>query len=528
MFCKQCGKNIPDGVNFCPFCGGRQIDLPPADKKPQAAAVNEPSTQKEVEPQPVVKKKKRLWPRFVIAGVAVAGIVTFAVIKGGQISKERKEEKFRTEMRHAKRYLNDLDYEQAIVAYEAAIKIDPKNPKPYIGIADTYIAMGDYDSAEEYLDDGYDRTKDRQIRDYLKEVEAALKSRTDISGMVMTEGVDLDMYDTPVAGASVHLDKIAGSRYKTDTKTDSDGMYKFEDLRPGKYKLTITADNYIDVEQVIDIYPGQEESYSPVIMMISKDMYGEGTASGRIIDAVTGDGVGELTLSIREGYNSTQGQIISETETDYSGYYTTSPLKAGYYTIEITDQRKDVEEPFIRSYITVRILGNRSIAEQNGAVSTKLVEGQVRIVLSWGATPLDLDSHLFCFYESGESHMNYYGNSRYYDGATGERIVDLDLDDTDSYGPETTTIYEKRDGDYTFGIYDYSHSSEADLKNSHAIVQVYLGNSVTPTYVFYVPQLDGYYWEVFKYDGKRDRITPVNQMFRSYMEREYYSSEMGY
>ncbi|MBP5331418.1 MAG: hypothetical protein J6Y89_06165, partial [Lachnospiraceae bacterium] len=107
------------------------------------------------------------------------------------------------------------------------------------------------------------------------------------------------------------------------------------------------------------------------------------------------------------------------------------------------------------------------------------------------------------------------------DSEDSERIVDLDLDDTDSYGPETTTIYSKRPGEYIFGIYNFSHNNREQLKNSQAIVQVYLGNSAAPAYVFYVPQEDGYFWEVFRYDANRDRITPVNHMYEEYWDRNY-------
>ncbi len=69
--------------------------------------------------------------------------------------KTQREEKFRTELSHANRYLDDLDYEKAIAAYRAAIDIDPKDPKPYIGMADAYIGLGDYESARDILEEGY-------------------------------------------------------------------------------------------------------------------------------------------------------------------------------------------------------------------------------------------------------------------------------------------------------------------------------------------------------------------------------------
>ncbi|MCR5332180.1 MAG: carboxypeptidase regulatory-like domain-containing protein [Lachnospiraceae bacterium] len=542
MICVHCGKELLYASKFCPYCGKRPIDetaeQPVTEEQPavteqsvekQPIAYEQPAAERHAaaeqsavadDPETLIRKKKRLIPRIIMI-VAAVGVITVAAIFGGMYAKEQKEERFRTEMRHARRYLEDLKYDQAIVAYQAAIKIDPKNPKPYIGIADTYIAMGDYESARDYLRDGLDKTNDRKIDSYLDDIEEALKSRTKISGMVITEGTEFDTPGGTIEGATVSLIKAFGIPFSADTTTDENGRYEFNDLRPGKYNMVIKAADYLTVEQAVDVYPGQEESYNPVVMMISEDLSGEGTASGRIIDVLTGEGVSGITLKIRDGYNSTQGRAWGETKTDSQGYYTTPLLKAGYYTAEIIDNREGVTEPYLRSFFNIRIIGNRDTIQQNGSVSTKLIEGQVRIVLSWGAWPSDLDSHLFCSWENGVSHMNYYGNKNYYDAETYERIVDLDLDDTDYYGPETTTIYSNRAGDYVFGINNYSHGNQEELKNSQALVQVYLGNSVAPSYVFYVPQEDGYYWEVFRYDAEKERIIPLNRMYDNYYEREY-------
>ncbi|MCW8631650.1 hypothetical protein OQH38_16240, partial [Acinetobacter baumannii] len=59
-------------------------------------------------------------------------------------------------------------------------------------------------------------------------------------------------------------------------------------------------------------------------------------------------------------------------------------------------------------------------------VQTKL--GSMRIVLTWGEKPLDLDSHL-----------NYSNQHIYWSNKEGHQ-ANLDVDDRDSYGPETITI----------------------------------------------------------------------------------------
>lgn len=52
------------------------------------------------------------------------------------------------------RYLSDGNYEEAIIAFTAAIEIDPKNADGYIGMAKAHIAMGDIDAALAVLSQG--------------------------------------------------------------------------------------------------------------------------------------------------------------------------------------------------------------------------------------------------------------------------------------------------------------------------------------------------------------------------------------
>ena len=49
------------------------------------------------------------------------------------------------------RYLSEGNYQEAIIAFTAAIEIDPKRPEAYIGLADVYTAQGDTDKALETL-----------------------------------------------------------------------------------------------------------------------------------------------------------------------------------------------------------------------------------------------------------------------------------------------------------------------------------------------------------------------------------------
>lgn len=99
----------------------------------------------------------------------------------------------------------------------------------------------------------------------------------------------------------------------------------------------------------------------------------------------------------------------------------------------------------------------------------------MRIVLSWDNSPEDLDSHLsyaggyVCYYEKESSHAN------------------LDVDDTDGYGPETITITKKQQGKkYVYAVHNFTDREQINNSNlsnvSRAKVFIYIGNTLIKTY----------------------------------------------
>lgn len=131
-------------------------------------------------------------------------------------------------------------------------------------------------------------------------------------------------------------------------------------------------------------------------------------------------------------------------------------------------------------------------------------EGQTRIVLTWGVTPSDLDSHLVGPDGQGGSFHVYYSNRGSLDQSP---FVVLDTDDTSSYGPETITIGQQFEGTYCYYVYQFS--SSGILTASEATVKVYQNNDLAASYN--VPTSgDGRYWTVFTMNGSS--ITAINSV----------------
>jgi len=114
---------------------------------------------------------------------------------------------------------------------------------------------------------------------------------------------------------------------------------------------------------------------------------------------------------------------------------------------------------------------------------------EVRVVLSWGQNPVDLDGHLTgpapgmaanFVNEEGRFHM-YWD----LDWATGGGVAWLDVDDVDSYGPETITISppegesQLRAGTYRYTVYQFEGLGIID---DSVTVELYIGNNPARTF----------------------------------------------
>ena len=323
----------------------------------------------------------------------------------------------------------------------------------------------------------------------------------------------------PLDFAKVILKKKTGtSELEITTFTGNGGLYKITDIPAGEYELRVEGYNYITVIQTIFIERDQNQFYNVVIESISTEYSGLGYAGGTVIDAFTGEGVKGLTLDVYKDINLSldfeegSEKYVETLITDENGMYHTSAIEAGNYTVVVRDDRvlQDEAERYNKTTFIIKILGDTDILSQNGTVSGKLNKNQMRIVLTWGASPRDLDSHLSIKTESGTNGHVYFGNKMFSVGEA--ECANLDLDDTTGYGPETTTIYTEIDGTFTFYVHNWSGGTSDALSNSGASVSVYTGYATLPFRVYYLPVGNGYDWYVFTYDSVAGTITDINKI----------------
>ena len=154
MLCPKCGSAIDDDKTVCPNCGEKV--------KNESVQENVASYSKE-EVATVVKKSKT--PLIITIAVVVLAVVIVGVV--ALVRSNSPEKRLQNQLDLGSRYLEELDYEQAIAAYELALEIDPMNVEAYTGLADAYLGVGDSDKAIDALIDGIDRTDDDSLMEKL-------------------------------------------------------------------------------------------------------------------------------------------------------------------------------------------------------------------------------------------------------------------------------------------------------------------------------------------------------------------------
>jgi hypothetical protein len=289
--------------------------------------------------------------------------------------------------------------------------------------------------------------------------------------------------------------------------TNASGQFAIPAIAGAVYRLNITRSGYLPATyNNITVLPNETHTLE-VILQVNENNAGNGNVSGRVVNALSGAGVTGLTVNLRAGINTTSGPIVTTTLTGNNGVYLISNLPAGNYTAEASGTG------YSTAFFTVLCIGNTTTPNQNGVISPILPSDQIRIVLTWGATPSDLDSHFFGPLADGTRfHMWYpyaFGNSPW------PTIVTLDLDDVTSFGPETTTLFQQIDGVYKFSVHDYTNrnsTTSAALSGSGAQVRVYRGADLIANFNVPLNQA-ATLWEVFELEGST--IRPLNNMLFS-------------
>ena len=293
---------------------------------------------------------------------------------------------------------------------------------------------------------------------------------------------------------------VVGDGYYEIT-TDADGYYEIPEFVPGVYSVQAAAVDYLTLTvNSISINADNGSFTLPTFQLLSSDMSGVNTVAGVAKNATTGLGIEGVTVNVRANWNSQSGDVIATTTTDADGSYSFFLERGYYYTLEFA------RDGFVSTFVNVA--SSNAIGACEGVLSptstSEVTSTEFRIVLTWGETPRDLDSHLVGLDDTNSVfHIAYYNKVER--DTDGNVIASLDVDDVSSYGPETVTIVNARtDATYYYSVKDYTNyyynASSTQMSASGANVKVYQGSALVKEYNVPLNQA-GTIWNVFKIEN---------------------------
>lgn len=212
----------------------------------------------------------------------------------------------------------------------------------------------------------------------------------------------------------------------------------------------------------------------------------------RLVDTVRVTGCVADSAGVRQ-----VGAAVYSDGVDYSGTSGAVTDAAGNFSISL--RRSSVATLTALSGNTLSNTLRVSTQTIDSALGACLALGQVGSVvtmkLTWGALPRDLDSYLFA-----------PNGTRVYFGSQGNLVAapfaNLDVDDTNSFGPEVMTVTRLMVGTYKYAIDNYSGQSSGLFSAASARVELSVPGRALE---LFVPPSTGEtgstdWWSLFEFD----------------------------
>ncbi|MCD7881715.1 MAG: carboxypeptidase regulatory-like domain-containing protein [Clostridiales bacterium] len=446
---------------------------------------------------------------------------------------------YNTLLTQGQKYMDDQEDANAVLFYQKAVDLEPEKEDGYIGLAQAYIAQNTDESmelAEAVLIEGFARTQSVSIQNM---IHIYFPTDTEESGSTQEqEPVPVEEVTGTFAINTELLDLIIGNTYN-DYRLS--GLISSESMTDGVYTVTIDSmclrlqfyntsynSHVIDpntnkpystckpnVASVTDISAlfglstvtyetlsaqklsaltlNQDDDYgwavsfsyeecsirlassedgtivsgaeNEIIPPQTSDTDGDYVLSGRVLSATTGNGLSGAELEI---VSVNSGETVTTTS-ETGGYYSVA-LEPGSYEVTVS----------YTGYLTETFdvtVNYTAVTSENFTISPVLGNNEIRIVLEWGDSPRDLDSYLIGTTDSGTSIRTWWQDKRA-TASDGTLLAELDVDDVDGYGPETTTLYDVN-GSYQFVVVDFNGTGT--MSDSGATVKVYVGSNAPVT-----------------------------------------------
>ncbi len=498
-----------------------------------------------------MKKKKKLIVILACLIVLIIGItvILMILVSGDSSSKNKYVKKIET----AQKYVQEENWDDAIVAYMDAIELDDSDEDAYYTLAQIYMYKNRPEDAKNILLKGMDITKGNKLTQMYNKYFDNASSKLKEGETKETEKKDDVQFNSSLLKiiSSYTLEQYI-EKYGSADYTEKSGVCEVKHTRL-KYFI-FSYYNTDDNDKIIDASSGHPKADKMPWKVTCKDL--RELFVGTEDEKITKDMIESMELQDVEfkkdsgsskyllKFKSGNCYVTIETDKDgsfkYDAWNEIKPEKANEYQeetykIEASIVSSSTGEGVGEAGVTIRERGKQSgeaiataVTGSDGKFHVELEQGEYTAELSgehyiteyidftvdkWGQTDVEqfvmseelAEGEIRIVLEWGEypsdldAHLignDVDGNEvhvSFHDKETD--VAELDVDDTTSYGPETITVKDNGAGEYTYVVDDFN--STGDLGVSGATVKVYMpGQSAPKTYT--VPEdIDSYTWIVF-------------------------------
>ena len=182
--CKNCNNVFDESFGVCPKCGTLYVpDAAPAPAGPQYMALQNEGQLREKAAGSKSSKGRMIAIIVVLIAVIIGSVLTIILVAAGS----QNARSAREQISLGEKYMSDEDYDEAIIAFEKAIEIDPNNIDAYKKLAEAYKAVGNYTEAVRALRRGYEYTGNGELKGMLDEYSLNIGIDNAIKGATVNE-----------------------------------------------------------------------------------------------------------------------------------------------------------------------------------------------------------------------------------------------------------------------------------------------------------------------------------------------------
>ncbi|MFS1911504.1 tandem-95 repeat protein [Vibrio sp. 10N.286.48.B7] len=209
------------------------------------------------------------------------------------------------------------------------------------------------------------------------------------------------------------------------------------------------------------------------------------TVTGTVLDAETSNPVSGAEITLADGAGNSYTTV-----TDDSGNYSVSGSIVNEGTVTI-EQEGSITTSFV-------VPAGEETNSGVTAISEVLDDADMRVVVTWGDEPRDLDNHLWLYdQDSGQELDHIYYRDMSYTQESGDRVAQ-DVDDVNGNGPETITIPNYEDMNMHYSVHNYSGRSWDVDGVEDVQVQIFVGDTLIQSFTPDLPDNpEGDHWHVF-------------------------------